>query len=290
MSSYVKFAINTVGKYIQPHTDFFTDLKQDLKKSGLKKTLEEYLATSLLTCIVLFVFEVPLISFILSLLGMGVLFSLIMSVTLSLCISFVFFISFINYPKFLISDRAKEIERSLPFASIYLSTIASSKLPPHKIFEIFSKFREYGQVSEEVRQMVTDMKAFGLNIFDSLDKAVNRTASNEFKELLWSISSTLKAGGNLSVYLNEKSRTYLNNYRRKLNDFAHSLAVYLEIYLTAIVLGSIFFTILTSIMSGLGGISVISIVSIQFFLIFLFIPLVSFAFIILIKASSPGGE
>lgn len=290
MSSYIKFAIGLLGKHIQPHVDFFSDLKSDLKKSGMRKTVEEYLSMSLLTCIILFVFEVPLISFIFSLLGMGVFFSLIMSITVSLCISIVFFLLFLNYPKFLISDKAKEIDRSLPFATIYLSTIASSKLPPHKIFEIFSKFKEYGQMNEEIRKMVADMKAFGLNIFDSMDRAVDRSPSNDFKELLWSMSSTLKAGGDLSVYLTEKSKTFLNNYRRKLSEFAHSLAVYLEVYLTAIVLGTIFFTILTSIMSGLGGMPITNIVFLQFIMIFLFMPLISFAFIILIKASSPGGE
>ena len=289
MSSYVRFAINFLSKYVQPHVDFFSELKLDLKKSGLRKTVEEYLSTSILTCLILFVVEVPVISFIFSLLGMGVLFSLIMSVTVSLCISIVFFILFINYPKFLISDKAKEIDRSLPFATIYLSTIASSRLPPHKILEIFSKFKEYGEINGEVKKMVTDMKAFGLNIYDSMDKAVDRSASNDFKELLWSMSSTLKAGGDLSVYLTEKSKTFLSNYRRKLNDFSHSLAVFLEVYLTAIVLGTIFFTILTSIMSGLGGMPVTNIVFIQFFLIFLFMPLISLAFIVLIKASSPGG-
>jgi len=60
--------------------------------------------------------------------------------------------------------------------------------------------------------------------------------------------------------------------------------------LTALVLGTIFFIVLTSVMSGFTGIVAQNIIFIQFFLIFLFIPLISIAFIILIKTSSPGGE
>jgi len=194
-----------------------------------------------------------------------------------------------KYPQIVIGDKARSIGKTLPFAGICLSTIASSRLPPHKIFEIFSKFTEYGEVSKEAKRIVTDMKAFGLNIYDSLERAIKRTPSKDLRDLFWSIMSTLKAGGDLGIYLSEKSKTFLNNYRRKLDEFAHSLTIYLEIYLTALVLGAIFFIILTSIMSGLGGLKV-NIVLIQFFLIFLFIPCISFAFIVLIKSASPGGE
>lgn len=290
MSFHIKLAMRLLGRFLEPYLKFFPELKDDLKKAGLRMTLEEYISVSAFVCMGLFVIELPIFSFILSLLGLGFLFSIFMAITISLCISGFFFFLFTNYPKFIIRDKARSIDRSLPFAGIYLSTIASSNLPPHKIFEIFSKFTEYGEISNEARRIVRDMKAFGINIYDSLQRAINRTPSKEFRDLLWSILSTLKAGGDLPTYLSEKSKTFLNNYRRSLEEFAHSLTIYLEIYLTALVLGTLFFTILTSIMSGLGGVTKINILFIQFFLIFFFIPLISFAFIVLIKSASPGGE
>lgn len=290
MISYEKLAMRHIGPFIEPHLDFFSDLKNDLKRSGMKKTLEQYLSTSLFTCVILFIIELPLFAFIFSLLRLGFLFSLFMAFTASMAASAGFFLIFLNYPRFVINDKAKKIDRDLPFAGIYLSTIASSRLPPHRIFEIFSEFKEYGEIAAEVRRMVTEMKAFGLNIYDSLENAVKRTPSKEFKDLLWSISSTLTAGGDLWAYLEEQSKSFLNDYRRKLSEFAHSLSIYLEIYLTALVLGAIFFTILTSLMAGLGGAAGANIVLLQFLMIFIFIPLVSIAFIIMIKSASPGGE
>ena len=290
MDGYNKIALNLFGKFIFPYASFFSDLRLDLKKSGMGKTVEEYLSLTFLTCLILYVAEVLIISYIFTIMGFNVLFSVFMATTIGIGISLVIFLVFLNYPKFLISDKAKSIESSLPFASIYLSTIASSGLPSHKVLEIFSKFKEYGAITEETQKMVRDMRAFGLNVYDSIERAVERTPSKEFRELLWSIASTLRAGGDLSIYLREKSISYLNEYRRKLNEFARSLAVFLEIYLTVIVLGTVFFTILTSIMSGLGGLATTDIVMIQFFLIFIFIPLISAAFIILIKSSAPGGE
>jgi archaellum biogenesis protein FlaJ (TadC family) len=220
---------------------------------------------------------------------LGFLFSFFLATTTAVLLSAFFYILFINYPKFIIRDKANSIEKTLPYAGIYLSTIASSGLPPHKIFEIFSKFDEYGEFTAETKRIITDIKMFGLNVYESLERAVERTPSRDLRDLFWTILSTLRAGGDLSVYLTEKSQTYLNSYRRRLSEFANSLSVYLEVYLTALVLGTIFFIILTSVMSGFTGASS-NIVMLQFFLIFFFIPLISAAFIVLIKTASPGGE
>ena len=290
MIDFEKFAMRYLVKHIEPHLALFEDLRKDLKMSGLKKTLEEYISMAIMTCIILFIIELPLFSVIFSMLNLGFLFSFFMAITTSILICTFFFVLFVNYPKFIIRDKARSVERTLPFAGIYLSTIASSRLPPHKIFEIFSKFKEYGEVSREAQRIVADTEMFGLNIYDSLERSVDRTPSRELRDLFWAILSTLKAGGDLHTYLTEESKTFLSNYRRKLNEFARSLAIYLEIYLTALVLGTIFFIILTSVMSGFTGIVAQNMVLVQFFLIFFFIPLISIAFIILIKTSSPGGE
>jgi len=289
MSLYEKTAMRYLDKYLEPNLSLFTDLKKDLKMSGLKKTLIEYLCTSVFTCIILFMIELPILSYIFSLLGLGFLFSFFLATTTAVLLSAFFYILFINYPKFIIRDKANSIEKTLPYAGIYLSTIASSGLPPHKIFEIFSKFDEYGEFTAETKRIITDIKMFGLNVYESLERAVERTPSRDLRDLFWTILSTLRAGGDLSVYLTEKSQTYLNSYRRRLSEFANSLSVYLEVYLTALVLGTIFFIILTSVMSGFTGASS-NIVMLQFFLIFFFIPLISAAFIVLIKTASPGGE
>jgi len=288
MSAYTKFAMRYLGSLIEPHLHFFSDLKKDLKKSRMGMSVQEYISVSLLTCLILFMVEMPLFAFIFSLLQLGPVFSIFMAITVSLSICLIFFLLFLNYPKFIISGKAKSIDTSLPFAGIYLSTIASSGLPPHKIFEIFSKFDEYGEISKEAKNIVNDMKGLGLNINESLRKAIERTPSKKLKELFWSMLSVMRSGGSITSMLKSKSQAFLNDYRRKLKEFARSLSIYLEIYLTTLVLGAIFFTILTSLMSGIGGVTQTNIILVQFFLIFIFIPLVSAAFIILIKATSPG--
>ena len=288
MSLYTKIAMRYLGKIVEPYLHFFSELKDDLKRSRMRMSLQEYISIAFLTCIILFMIELPLFSFIFSLLKLGAIFSIFMATTVSLGVCVLFFFIFLSYPKFVIKDKSKSIDSSLSFAGIYLSTISSSGLPPHKTFEIFSKFDEYGEISNEAKNIVNDMNAFGLNINESLRKAIDRTPSKKLREFFWSILSTIESGGNLPKLLEEKSKGFLNDYKRSLKEFSQSLTIYLEVYLTALVMGTIFFTILTSLMSGIGGVTQTNIILIQFFLIFIFIPLISTAFILLIETSSPG--
>jgi flagellar protein FlaJ len=188
-----------------------------------------------------------------------------------------------------IGEKSKRIDNQISFAAVYLSTLASAKLPLDKVFDIFSKFGGYGEITDEISKINNDMKMFGLDVNTAIEKAVERSPSKNLKELLWGILSTNMSGGDVETYLKEKSRSFMSEYRMKLRDFSHQLGIYIEIYITAVILGAVFFLILTSIVAGIVGTSE-QILTLQFFLIFIFLPAVSAVFIYLIRYISPGGE
>jgi flagellar protein FlaJ len=268
---------------------YFTDIKTDLKKAGIRESLQEYLSIAILTCLVIFLIELPVFSFIFGFVFQSFLFAFITSITVALFLTVAFFFLFLNYPKTIIREKAKKLDRSLPFALLYLSTVAGSKLPLFKVFEIFARFGGYKEVVREVSLINEDIRVFGLDINTALERAVERVPSEKFQEMLWGILSTIRSGGDLNIYLKAKSKNLMEDYRRKLYEFSRTLAIYIEVYLIAIVLGSVFFTILTGIVSGImGGIG--NILILQFILIFVLIPLVSILFIFLVKISAPVGE
>jgi flagellar protein FlaJ len=138
----------------------------------------------------------------------------------------------------------------------------------------------------------SDVEVFGLDINTALNRAVDRTSSKNFKEFLYGLLSLSSTGGDIHQYIKEKSKSLMAEYRRKLYEFSHQLMVFTEIYLTAIVLGAIFFTVLTSILSSIsirssgGGNAIV----LQFLLIFIFLPTITAVFIILIKSATPSGD
>jgi len=289
MPAYTKFAM----KYFYPFTEFiqpyFTGLKIDLKKSMIKTSVEEYISKGVFLTFIIFAVELSLFSMIFSILFQNFIFGFITAFSTSLFIIALFFLMYINYPKVIIRSKAKDLENSLPLSTLYLATIASSKLPLDKTLEIFSKFSGKGELANEMNRILSDIRLFGADVNTALEKGIERTPSKSFKELLWGILSTNSSGGDMNIYLKEKSQSFMQEYRRKLYEFANSLAIYIEVYLTALVLGAIFFVILTAVLSGISGIGA-NLVLFQFFLIFVFLPVISAVFIFMIKSSNPGGQ
>lgn len=289
MSDYIRIAMRLFHPVTDTINPYFTNLNLDLKKARIKMSAPEYLAGGILLSFLILVIELPLLSFIFALLFSNFLFGFITAMTVSFFLTAIFFFAYISYPNILIKNRARNIDNVLPFASLHLSTIAGSKLPLFKVFQIFSKFAASGDLAEELGRIQTEIKLFGIDINTAIEKAIERTPSKSLKELLYGILSTSRSGGDVAIFLKEKSLSFMQEYRRKLFEFSHQLTVFIEVYLTAIVLGAIFFVILTAILSGISGGGGNAIL-LQFFLIFIFLPMVSAVFIFFVKSTSPGGE
>lgn len=280
-------------KFFYPVADlllpYFSELKSELKRAGIKLSTHEFVAQGIFLTISVFITTLPILSVIFAFFFKSFLFGFLSSITTCLFLISIFFIVYMNYPKLVINQKAKRIDEKISFATIHLSTIASSKIPLNKVFEIFSKFGGYGEVTEEISKIDNDIRVFGLDVNTALERAVERAPSKNLKELLWGILSTNVSGGDVEAYLKEKARNFMLDYRTKLKDFSHQLGIYLEIYMTAVVLGAIFFLILTSIVTGITGASQ-QLLFLQFFLIFIFLPIVSGVFVYIVRIAAPGGD
>jgi len=290
MGFYSKISFRFFSQFSEDVSHYFGDLKLDLKKARIKLSLQEYLSIAVMTCFIVFLSIFPALSMFLGFVFVNPLLAFITSFSICLVSIVVTFWIFMNYPKTVIKDKAKKIDNSLPFATLYLSTVSSSKLPLHKIFEMFAQFSEYGELTDEIKGIMNDVKVFGVDIITALERAVERSPSRNLKELLWGMLSTFRSGGDITDYLKEVAVGLVNDYRRRLYEFSHQLTIYIEVYLTAMILGAIFFTILTSILSGIAQSGPTSVVSLQFLIIFVFMPLISVLFIFLVRSSTPGVE
>ena len=94
----------------------------------------------------------------------------------------------------------------------------------------------------------------------------------------------ITTGGSLHDYLAEKTSVSMQQYKRMLDAYSDQINFYTEIYITLIIVGTLFFIVLSSVMSPLvGG----DILLVQTFLVFFFVPITSMGFIVLLKGLSP---
>ncbi len=285
--SFKKAAFRIFGNSLEPFVEYFESLKPDLEKSDIPLSLTEYVYVMFFVSILTFVVEFPVLSFIGGLF-LRPAFAFFLSLTTSLILSFAVFFFLYSYPTFVTQKRAKEIDASLPFVTIYLSSITASGIPPTTMFKILSGFREYKEVAREASKIYRDIEFFGMNLEQAIRKAAMRTPSKEFKEMLLGLITVLSSGADLSRFFKEKSREFMDEYRRKLEGYSRMLSLMIEIYLTMIILGSIFFLIMSVIMSIFSAGSSPFMLMVQFLIVFLILPFVSLGFIVMVKALSPG--
>jgi flagellar protein FlaJ len=282
--TYADFSYKFFGGISKSLRPYFIEIKDELKKANMTYTLEEYLSIAIFTTVVTFVVEMLLLSFLFGLFISPAI-AVLLAITLSTALSSLLFFLFYTYPNAAAKNRDGKIRRVMPFSTSYMATIASSGASPITIFKTISNFKEYGELTKEAESIVRDVELFGMTASSAIKKQAKSTPSNELKELLFGMNTMILSGGNLASFLKEKSQEYMNDYRRRIRKYSQDLELYVEMYLTLIITGSIFFIVLSSIMAtinaGLGTVMT------QLSIVFLVLPIISIAFLFLIRSVNP---
>lgn len=265
---------------------FFKDLQDDLKKAGMRLTIEEYFSEFLLVEAITIPLFLILIFLIVSLIMQNLILALTLSLTFTLIIAVGVLVFFFLRPTNTIQDRSKKINNALHFASLYMATLANTGMPPYLIFKVMSKFNEFGEISKISRRITEEVEVFGYDLPESLAKHADIVPSDNLGELLWGIRATILSGGDLNDYLTEKSKTFTNLFRRRLEEYVQTMSLFLEMYITLVIVGTILVIVLSTIMSVMGGV-IGQVRLLQTLFIGLGVPFVTTAFIIMLKTISP---
>ncbi len=282
MGGYARFCYAIFSSYVKPLRKYFLDLRQDIRLAGLGYTLDEYLSMALFTSALTFVVESALFAFIFAFL-FDVLFSVVLSLLLSLTISASIFFAFYSYPTALAKGRGEAIDKELPFAVSYMATVASGSKSIRDIFDSLSRLKEYKNVAFHCANIARNMR-LGMSASDAIRYEARRIPSRSFRELLFGMNTTLKSGASLHDYLREKANSLLAEHRRKVRRYSQDLSLFTEIYLTLVITGSIFFVVLTTIISPMAGVET---AWLQSAIAFVFLPLTSLAFLVFAKLRCP---
>jgi len=279
---YKEFSVNLFGSIVRPYLDSFDPLESKMRSAGMKQNLEEYLSMSLFSALIVFMAAMILGSFFVTVFTARAAFSYTFSIVASFMLSCGTFLIFYWYPGMKAKNLQVAIDRDLPFTVASMTAAASSGVHPSEVFKMLGM--RGGVLSEESNRIYRDVKMFGTDVSSAMAKAAARTPSLAWSELLWGMVSTITTGGDLYNYLSEKTRDSMQQYRRMLQNYSNQISFYTEIYITLIIVGTLFFIVLSSVMSPLVGPGILLI---QTFLVFFFVPLTSVGFIVLLKGLSP---
>ncbi len=261
-------------------------MRTKIRKANIRITVGEYFSYAALIIMITTPAMVLSVALFMSVIGKDFLLVTIFSFFLTPLFMFVFFYI---YPSYLADSRKRAIDSKLPFAVPYMAAMAGAGVPPDAVFDSLARSDLYGEIAEEAKNITRDSKFFGRDIVTVLHDYTKMTPSRRFSELLMGITTTIRSGGDLKMYLHNEAENMMVEYRQMMKDFAENLGLFAESYITIPVFGTIFLVIVMSVMTMMGGgaLGPLDMTDMMIMVVYLGIPGLSVLFLLLIDSIIP---
>ena len=192
---------------------------------------------------------------------------------------------FLNLPKYYIKKRAESIDRFIPYAINFISSMAVAGVSPAEIFQSLSAIKVYGEIQTESKRITKEIKIMGVDNITALKNAIEITPSRKFKGFLQGMIGTIQSGSDLYSYLITISDKYLEDDIIERKKQLELLSVVAETFVIAVIAFPIFLVIILSVMGFFGGSMNVS-TWILYLFSFLILPFVYVGFYILIRSTT----
>lgn len=287
IKKYADFCYEQVGSYSLENLEYFESIRPQLTKADIEVSLPEYVSMIFFSTVMATAASAIFFTTLL-LLSSGIS-GLFFGIALSAVTGTLTLMGFYLYPTIKIRDRATKIDDRLPFAVMYLSTLAGTGTSIPKIFQNLADAEEYGELAKEAEKIHRDIEVFGMDISKALKKGAERSPSEDLEEVLWGMEHVITTGGSLRSFLKERSSILMGDYKRRVEEFSDQLSLLVEVYIILVIVGSIIFTSMSVVLTSIGGFSDGLVIIIQALSVFVGLPILSLFFIIVVDAISPGG-
>ena len=261
-------------------------MRMNIRKANFRITVGEYFSYAfLITLLITPIMVVCVVAFMWAI-GKDFLVAMIFTFFLTPLFMIVFFYI---YPSYLSDARKRAIDSKLPFAVPYMAAMAGAGVPPDAVFNSLARSDLYGEIAEEAKNITRDSVFFGKDIVTVLHDYTKLTPSRRFSELLMGITTTIRSGGDLKMYLHNEAENMMVEYRQIMKDFAENLGLFAESYITIPVFGTIFMVIVMSVMTMMGGGSIgpLQMTDMMIIVVYMGIPGTSVLFLLLIDSIIP---
>lgn len=179
--------------------------------------------------------------------------------------------------------RGKNINMKLPYATNYITAMASAGVIPAEIFKSLARQEVYGEVAKEAAWIYKDLEVHGMDVVTALHRAIDRSPSIKFQDLLQGAITTITSGGDLTAYFRTKANRLQWENRQEQQQFIETMGLMAEAYVTAAVAGPLFLIVMVAIFVLIGSGEMIILQSIIYGLL----PVASLGFMVGLKSMIP---
>jgi len=253
------------------------EFKGQLEKAGMKIYSETYI--SMMFFAALLTLPATIISLVL--IYFTKLIPLIFLVPLPIYIMIVFMIT----PSMKAGERASALEREMPFASAYITVMATGGISPYMSIKRLSNVDLMPGMRREAREIMRDVEIFGIDPLSALEHASENHPLDIYRDFVSGYASTVITGGDISHFLESKTHDIFKARSMRIKAAAERLGMLLESFIIVVVLMSLCFYILFSVDAIYS--TGISMYSSMLMYTFVFAPMLSIVFIYLAHDMQP---
>ena len=253
------------------------EFRNELKKAGMKIYAETYVSMMFLCALL----TVPVTITALVLLYIFHWIPLAFLVPTPIYIMIIFMVT----PSMKAGERARALEREMPFAAAYITVMATGGISPYVSFKRLSKVELMPAMRMEAREIMRDVEIFGIDPLTALVKSAESNPSDVYKDFVSGYSSTVITGGDIGHFLESKTDDIFKVRSLRIKVAAERLGTLLESFIIVMVLMSLCFYILFSVEAIYS--TGMSLYSTMIMYTYLFAPMLSIVFIYLAHGMQP---
>ncbi|MEM1748305.1 MAG: type II secretion system F family protein, partial [Sulfolobales archaeon] len=199
------------------------------------------------------------------------------------------------YPSLSAFFRKLYVESELPFFSVYVTTMVKGGLTVEKCLERVSRLKLFKYMRREASEILRLVKMFGADPLSAIEKVAYDHPSTKFRDLMLGYVTTLRSGGDVSHYLEVKTKELLDSRSADVKAVIERLTAFMELYiiLGVVVLITVFtFYAAGGAMSITGGprFSSIADLSMPILYVNIVLPALSAIILILVHVTLPKTE
>jgi flagellar protein FlaJ len=203
-------------------------------------------------------------------------------------VPFYVMIGFLLVPMSRASDRASNLEREMPFATAYISVMASGGIAPYTSFKRLADVDLMPAMQVEAREIIKDVEIFGTDPLTAIQNAAKKNPLDIFKDFLSGYSSTVIIGGDIAHFLERKAEDIFKARALRVKAAAERLGMLLETFIIVNVMMSLCFYIMFSVQNiGVGSSGSGGDVSTILLYTFVLSPMLSMVFVYLAHSMQP---
>ncbi len=299
-----KFAFALFGRHVRNNKEHYSATRMALRQARIAIPWDIYVSTAYLYAIITSILGiafgyllmplwrflypyylrvVPRIGFTAISDSGEAIFSLVITVIISLFIGFITLYVVLEYPSLLAQVRKRKIDLTLPHATAYMHALSKGGLPLISIFKSLGEHTNiYGESAEEIAYIVRETEWYGNDIITAIKNASFWTPSAKFRDFLDNLTQVAETGGNLDSFFSNMVNHYQTTAAAEQRLYLEMLGMFAEIYITAFVAGPLFLITILIVMGIMGPGSLLMLK----FIIYVAIPLSGTAFCVFLSAVS----